>query len=280
MLGPRDLLLSSGAIENPDAEVLVEAAVHGGYAGIVLWPGAYHPNRRSGSDLAELRKRCQGEGIVIHDLDALVLWAGPDDPGGPYFEEAPATEVFEMAASLEVDGINMLLHSGADIDLDAATAAFAKACDRAAELGVKLHLEFSRSRVPRNITEAARVVEDAGRPNGGLMIDAWHVHWGSGSYDDLRAVAGERITGVQLCDAPPEEPEDYGRATRHQRLAPGRGAADLSRLLRNLRAIGASAPLCLEVFDTSHVETIGPVAWAKTMADCTRELLSRVDRDD
>ena len=23
-------------------------------------------------------------------VDAVVVWAGPDDPGGPYFEEAPA----------------------------------------------------------------------------------------------------------------------------------------------------------------------------------------------
>ena len=276
-MGPSDLLLSSGAIENPAAEVLVEAAVQGGYAGIALWPGDYHPRYRPGSDLQELRKRCEGEGIAIHDLDAMVLWAGAGDPGGPYYEEAPEDEVYEMAEVLGVDGINMLLHADPLPSLEAATEAFATACDRAAEHGLKLHLEFGRTRVPGHIPDAARVVEDAGRPNGGLMIDAWHVHWGRGSYEDLLSVPGSRITGVQLCDAPPREPEDYGWATRHQRVAPGRGAADLAGLLRNLRRIGAHAPLCLEVFDSPRVEQIGPVAWAIEMADCARTLLSQLE---
>jgi len=205
----------------------------------------------------------------------MVVWAGPDDPGAPYYEEALESEVFEMAEALQVDGINLLLHSAPGSGMEVATEAFAAACDRAAALGVRVHLEFGRTRVPGNIPEAARVVEDAGRPNGGLMIDAWHVHWGSGSFEDLGAVAGSRITGVQLCDAPPVEPEDYGWATRHQRVAPGRGAADLALLLRKLRAIGSRAPLCLEVFDTPRVGRIGPVAWAKEMADCAREVLAQ-----
>ena len=275
MLGPRDLVLSSGAIENPPAEGLVDAASAGGYRGIALWPGAYHPSYRAGSDLYELRARCDAAGVVIHDLDAIVVWAGPDDPGPPYYEEALEREVHEMAATLGVEGVNLLLHSKPGTSLDAASAAFAAACDRAAEHGLKVHLEFGRARAPANIPEAARVVEDAGRANGGLMIDAWHVHWGSGSFADLASLAGSRVTGVQLCDAPAAEPPDYGWATRHQRVVPGKGAADLQDLLRNLRAIDCRAPLCLEVFDTPRVERIGPVAWARALADSARALLAQ-----
>ena len=274
MLGPGDLILSSGAIENPYAEVLVEAALAGGYAGIALWPGAYHPRHRPGVDLLELKRRCEDAGVAIHDLDAMVVWAGPDDPGGPYYEEARDSDVLEMARLLEVDGINLLVHSDPPASMAQATEAFAAACDRAAELGLKVHLEFGRTRVPHDIPEAARVVTDAGSPNGGLMIDAWHVHWGPGSYEDLLGVEGARITGVQLCDAPAVDPENYGYATRHQRVAPGRGSAALTSLIRNLRAIGAPAPWCLEVFDTSRVERIGPVAWAKEMAKAARNVIA------
>ena len=276
MLGPRDLVLSSGAIENPPADVLVEAAVAGGYAGIALWPGDYHPSRRPGSDLRELGRRCADAGVVIHDLDAMVVWAGPDDPGAPYYEEAVEREVFEMAEALDVRGINMLINSEPGSSLECATEAFAAACDRAKEHGARLHLEFGRTRAPGTIPEAAQVVADAGRSNGGLMIDAWHVHWGDGSYADLADVPGSRVTGVQLCDAPASEPERYGYATRHQRVLPGAGAADLILMLENLRAIGCEAPLCLEVFGTSRVEEVGPVAWAREMAESTRVLLARL----
>lgn len=274
MLGPKDLVLSSGAIENPPVETLVEAASAGGYRGITLWPGAYHPNHHPGCDPKELHARCDGAGLVLHDLDAIVVWAGPDDPGAPYYEEALEREVYEMAEALDVDGVTLLLHSSPVASVDAASAAFAAACDRAAEHGLNVHLEFGRARVPSDIAEAARVVEQAGRANSGLMIDAWHVHWGSGSFADLMSLVGSRVTGVQLCDAPETEPADYGWATRHKRVVPGRGAADLRTLLRNLNAIGCEAPICLEVFDTSRVEEIGPIAWACELADAARALLA------
>ena len=87
-LGPNDLLLSSGTLNNPPPAELVRAALAGGYAGVVLWPGAYLAREEIASDLAPLRRRIEDAGLVLHDLDAVIVWAGPDDPGPPYYEEA------------------------------------------------------------------------------------------------------------------------------------------------------------------------------------------------
>ena len=106
------------------------------------------------------------------------------------------------------------------------------------------------------------------------MLDAWHVHHGPGSFDDVASVPGEAITGIQLCDVPASEPEDYGYATRFRRLLPGRGAADLAGLLRGLAANDCSTPLSLEVFDTERVQQVGAVAFAREMGEATRALLA------
>ena len=275
MLGPNDLVLSSGAIDNPDVAELVRAARAGDYAGIALWPGAYLARASSASALGEMRARFDDAGLVVHDLDAAVVWAGPDDPGAPYYEEAPEREVYRMADALGAHGVNVLLHSGPNLDLECAAEAFAALCDRAAQHGLRAHLEFSRSRVPANLPSAARVVELTERANAGLMIDTWHVHWGDRGFGDLISVPGERVSGVQLSDAPAEEPQDFARATRHQRLLPGSGVVPLEEFLALLRTIDSRAPLCIEAFDTQRVARIGPVAYAREMADAARALLSR-----
>lgn len=270
MLGPEDLVLSSGVIGNPAAPELVRAAQAGGYRGLALWPGAYRD-----ANWNEMRSRFDDAGLVVQDLDAIVVWAGPDDPGGPYYEEAIEHEVYAMADVLRPRGVNVLLHGSGDLSEQLAAEAFAGVCDRAAEHDLIAHLEFSRTRTPADIPSAARVVEFAGRSNGGLMVDAWHVHWGASSFDALRGVPGERVTGVQLCDAPETEPAEFGWATRHARKLPGTGSAELHVMLEALRSIGCRAPICIEAFDTARVEEIGAVAFAHEMSDATRRLFSQ-----
>jgi sugar phosphate isomerase/epimerase len=273
VLGPTDLVLSSGVVGNPPIDELIEAARAGGFAGLTLWPSAYHVDQPGALPLAETHRRLEDSGLFVQDVDAAVVWAGPDDPGGPYYEEAPERAVLELGAAIGALGMNLLVIGDDDVHQDAIVDAFGEACDRAAEHGLRVHLEFSRSRPPPDLLGAVRVVEQAARPNAGIMLDAWHVHFGPGSFADLEGVAGERVTGVQLSDAPPREPEDYAHAVRHARLLPGRGVADLGLLLRQLAAIGSRAPLSLEAFDTQRVERIGAVAFARELGEASRAVL-------
>jgi sugar phosphate isomerase/epimerase len=274
MLGAGDLVLSSGAVGNPPVPELVEAALAGGYRGLDLWPGAYLARTAAAADLAEMRGRFRDAGLVLQNLDAVIVWAGPDDPGPPYYEEAVEHEVYRMADALGARGVNVLLQARTRLSEEAAAEAFAGVCDRAAAHGLAAHLEFSRARTPADIPAAARVIARAGRANAGLMVDAWHVHWGASDFSDLRELPGACVTGVQLCDAPADEPVDFAAATRHQRLLPGTGVADLGEMLAALEAIGSRAPLCIESFDSERVAAVGPVAYAREMADAARLVLA------
>ncbi len=278
MLGFGDLVLSSGALGNPSLEDLLVAAQAGGYRGLALWPGDYHPTLRQGPSIPEMRRMIEDSGVELWDLDALVAWVGPDDPGPPYYEEAVEAQIFELAEGLDAHGVNMLLAGHPSAPMEQAAEVVAGVAERAAEHGLVTHLEFSRGRCTPDIPSAARLVEAVGRDDLGLMLDAWHVHWGPGSFADVDELMGERVTGVQLNDAPPTEPSDLGWATRHQRGVPGEGVLDLPSLLRSLERIGCSAPICVEVFDTPRLEECAITEFAVELADATRRVLEKVAR--
>lgn len=274
-VGSNDLVLSSGTVGNPDPAELLSAAQAGGFKGLVLWPMAYLGHPDIASDMAGFRVRIEDAGLCVWDVDAMIVWAGPGDPGPPYFEEALAEETLRMAEALGANGVNVLVLSQPDVSDDATIETFARVCDRAAEHGLVAHLEFSRSRVPGDLKGAQRVVKEAGRSNAGIMVDAWHVHWGHGDVEDLLGVDGRLVTGIQVCDGPADEPADFAYATRHHRWLPGQGVIPLRRMHEILGEIGSGAPVCVEAFDTERVKQIGAVAFACELADSWRALLSR-----
>ena len=265
-LGPDDLVLSSGSLDNPSPEVLVEAAVAGGFAGVTLWPVVYPPDPALG-------KRFRDAGLAVADMDAAIVWVGPDDPGGPYFEEAPRDVVFEAAAALGATGVNTLLVCARSATKEQAVEAMAGLADQGAAIGVDVYMEFSRNRPIPDPRASAEVVAATGRANCGLTVDFWHVHYGPGDFADFASIPGYLVGAIQLNDAPAEFPDDLGWATRYLRCVPGEGAMDLPAALRAIRDAGSLAPITLEVFDSARQEQLGPVGFARLLGDATRRVL-------
>ncbi len=164
-------------------------------------------------------------------------------------------ELFAVADALGARSLNAVDVFGGPWSLDDAAESFAALCRRAAEHGLLVQLEFLPwSKIP-DLEAAWSVVREAGEPNGGLAIDAWHYfRSGSAAGGTLRGVPGERIVGVQLCDAPAVAEADPLHATLHERLLPGQGELDLAGLVADLRATGTTAPLGVEVFSDALAE--------------------------
>ncbi|WP_419919478.1 sugar phosphate isomerase/epimerase family protein [Candidatus Poriferisocius sp.] len=267
-LGPEDLVLSSGSLDNPPIEVLVEAGVAGGFAGLTLWPAAYPPDPTIG-------ERIRDAGLAVVDMDAAIVWVGPGDPGGPYYEEAPRETVFETAAALGAGGVNTLLVCSGSVTQEQVVEALVGLADQGAAIGVSVYMEFSRNRpVPDPLT-SAEVVAATGRENCGLTVDFWHVRHGPGDFSDFASIPGHLIGAIQLNDAPAEFPTDLGWATRHRRCVPGEGAMDLPGALRIIRDGGCRAPITLEVFDGDRLGALGPGGFARLLGDSARRVLDQ-----
>ena len=78
---------------------------------------------------------------------------------------------------------------------------------------------------------------------------------------------------MQINDAPAEPAGDLIAETLSGRLLPGEGAIPLGRWLRWLDAIGARAPIGVEVF-SSALDALPPVEVGRRCGDAARAVLA------
>lgn len=283
-LGPHDLVLCSGSFgaQVPLAD-RIRAAARAGFRGLSVWPRDYAQARASGLSDADLRALLGDCGVAVAELDGVWSWLpGADrevpaeqDPVG--FFRTREDDLYRVADAIGGRSLNAIDAFGGDWTLDAAAEAFAALCDRAAAHGLLVHLEFLPwTRVP-DVATAWEIARRAERPNAGIVVDSWHFFRGNPDWGALARVPGERVTAVQLSDAPARPGSDPIAETLHERRLPGEGELDLPRLVSALRAIGAQAPLGVEVFSASlHAQDASQVA--ERAAGAMRRLLAASER--
>jgi sugar phosphate isomerase/epimerase len=222
----------------------VRSAVAGGYDAIGLYIGDY-VRLRDSDQLGVLDELLAEHSMPLTDIEVLRGWGtvGLDDPAYATLEE----DAFAMADRW---GCRYVQAIGDVVD-DIAEAGqrFAALCDRAADHGLVVGLEF----LPfTNIVDAdagRAIVEAADRVNGGLCVDIWHHTRGSNDVEQLRRLRSEHIVGVQMSDGPltPTNPNDYVDDCLRYRVAPGEGEMDAVGFVTEILHIGANVPWQLEV---------------------------------
>jgi sugar phosphate isomerase/epimerase len=270
-LGPDDLVLSAGTIPSASLRERVAAARAGGFAGISLRVrDLVRAREAEGLSDAGARALLEESGVRVGEIEVLSGWR----PGAPVGRRSPtADEVFAAAEAVDARSVSVVEGPGVPPPLDAAVEAFSALCDRGAALGLLLHFEFWPGSA-LDLATAARIVAAAGKPNGGLLVDSWHLARTEGGDALLARVPGSSVLALQISDSPavcaPED--DYMQATLTRRLVPGEGALDLAGLLRRLRDAGCTAPVSAEVWSEA-LAARPPVDVAREVGDAMRALL-------
>jgi sugar phosphate isomerase/epimerase len=254
-----------------DAVGKVHAAAEAGYAAIGMFLGQWSALRENPAELERVDAALDETGLVVANIETLRGWAVPSAIGEAY-EQLEAL-AFDMADHWGCRYVQVI--GDADGPLDEAAAGFAALCDRAADHGLLVGLEWVPSMT--NITSARtalQIVTDAGRTNGGLCVDSWHFTRSTNELDDLRAIPGELVVATQLNDgttAPQDH--DYYRDCLANRLPPGDGEFSLVDIIRILDANGSRAPIGVEV--CSSELWAAPVGHAaQVSADAMRRVLA------
>lgn len=276
MLGPDDLVVTASTLGNPPFRTLVEAAAEGGFAGLSVFPSeSYQPAVASGLTSPELRRMLADHGLVVNDVDALVCSGDPNDPGAGGMGAAGEAMLFEAAEALGASFVNVVFMARQPMSVEQGAEVFAGVCDRAAEHGLSAYLEFVPFMTVSDAAAAWAIVDRADRPGSGVMVDSWHVFRGATTEEDLRAIPGERICGIQLNDAPAEPMENPVEETLHHRLVPGEGAIDLVGLVRLLDEVGSPAPRSVEVFSDALLASGTPAEISVRVGDAVRAIRAR-----
>ena len=273
-----DLVLAHGTLRGVGFRERVHAAAAAGFAGIGLATGAYARLREQGWTDAGLAGVLDGAGVRLTEVEGLLGFSSTGAvrsgvlAGRRYGDAATEQRALAMADAFGVRHLTVTAAFDGVLEPDAA-AAFAGLCDRAGEHGLLVALEpMACSTVP-DVAAAVRLVTEAGRPNGGLCLDSWHLYRGGGDEQQLRELPAGLVLVVQLDDGPaqPVDP-DYLVDTMHHRVLPGDGELPLPAFLGALDAAGVRAPVSVEVLSDA-LAARSPDEVARRAAEATRRVL-------
>ena len=279
-LGPNDLVLCSGTVarQTPLRDRL-GAASAAGFGGISLWGRDYRAAREEGFDDSEIASLIADHGLAVAELDPAWWWT----PGAAAVHIPPEAdpvdvfrygedEVLRIAEVLGARSINAVDVLGGSYGPAEAAEGFARLCDRAADHGLLVHLEWlAWSKIP-DLATARAIVDMAERPNGGLTVDVWHCVRTDTAPAEIATLPGRLVASIQLSDGPAQPEPELVTATLHHRQLPGHGEFDLAGYLRALRSTGTEAPVGVEIF-SDDLHRLGATEAARRAAEATRAVL-------
>jgi sugar phosphate isomerase/epimerase len=251
----------------------IAAAAAAGYAGIGMRPRDRAEALASGLTDADMRAMLDDHGVALVELEVLRSWGMM----GEAAEEARRHEdqMYELADAL--GGRHMMAIGEIEGDLDTVAERFAGLCDRAADHGLRVAIEFLPWTTIPDAGVAWDIVRLADRDNGGVLVDTWHHFRGAADDDLLRAIPPDRIVCLQFDDADAEVVGTLLEDTLHRRRLPGEGSFDLEGFIRLMDDHGVRCPLSVEILSDELRQRSADEA-ATAAAEATRSVLRAARR--
>jgi sugar phosphate isomerase/epimerase len=246
VLGPDDIVLCSGTVKRAPLELTVRAAASAGFDGVSLYHHEYVAALEAGWSDGALRSLVDDLGLAVAELDGRMAWLPGDH------DIASVDEMVDAACALGARSITVLETDGrvpdVDLPLDVFAEHYAALADRAATVGLLVHIEYFPFSGIRDLATALEIARRADRPNAGVMVDTWHhVRGPDVGRLDVEAAAPS-VLALQVGDVLADPMDDRRAEMMHHRVLPGEGVAPLASLLRALRDHGSTAPVEVEVY--------------------------------
>jgi sugar phosphate isomerase/epimerase len=141
-----------------------------------------------------------------------------------------------------------------------------RGADICGKYGLKLAIEFnSQHDVINSITALRDILNGAGRPNAGMLLDAYHLERSGAGGRGFADVSPDEIAAFQYSDAPPG-PVMAGVKRPTDRLPPGQGIVRWIEVLQLLAEKGYDGHL--------SYEAPNPAQWAREPLDVAREAVT------
>ncbi len=258
----------------------LDAAAAAGCSGIGLYIGEFARLRDDeGLTSSAIGTALATRGLCLGEIEALRGWWALDGDGDG--STAAAYRRDEALAIAMADGVGaryVQVIGPYECGFEQVVDRFGRLCDLMARHDVLVGIEFlpfTNIATPR---DALRIVEAAGRTNGGVCADIWHHARGTNDLADILALPGDRVFAAQMNDGTMVPATlDYKTDCLTSRVPPGEGEFDCTGFVRALVSIGVTAPISLEVPSTAMWELPAAEA-ARRAADGMRRVLADAAR--
>jgi sugar phosphate isomerase/epimerase len=254
-----------------ELRIALAACAEGGVDGTCVWLVNAQQAEADGLSRGELIDLHAAHGLQARIAQGLTVWArDPLDERAVRSESEPVLDfALELGASQVVAAcLEPTLHPQIARGLGLAA-------DLAADRGLQLGVEFVSFSALSTLSAARQLIEEADRPNLGLLLDS--LHWwrqpGSVNPEQLRSLDSNMIHVFDVADAPGVAPGDLMGEAIAGRLLPGQGELDIAALGRVLDDMGARPIVAPEVMNPSLLSSDRADDVATVMS-ATRAVLS------
>jgi sugar phosphate isomerase/epimerase len=255
------------------------AAEAGGFNSLAVAPEAYRQAISSGLSAKDMVAMASDKGVALRHLDTLTDWApvrvpSEIDAGLRSRFDVSADECFAICEALGLETI--LAVAGYDegaIPLEVLVEGFGRLCDRAAQNGLWVDLEFMPFWGLPDLATAWAIVAAAQRKNAGIMVDTWHFSKGNPDFALLKSLPGECLVSVQVADAlQAQQGATLFEDTVRFRKFPGEGELPIAEILAILHKKGHLRRIGPEVF-SDEADALPPEIAGKRSAESLRRVL-------
>lgn len=225
----------------------VEAAARAGFTGFAMCFTDL-PSVVARYGYAEMRAILAINGMRHLEYEACVDWFATGARGAAAAQ--PRQILMDAARELGGGNIKACGDMAGDWPLESMIEGFAALCDEACLYGARVSIEmvaFSNLATPQRVLD---IVTAAGRSNGGMFLDIWHVMRGHVSLLEIGALQGSMIFGVELNDAAAAITGTLFEDTISNRRFCGDGDFDVAGFMRAVKATGYWGPYGVEILST------------------------------
>ncbi|AEV62047.1 Xylose isomerase domain protein TIM barrel [Pseudomonas ogarae] len=219
--------------------------------------------------ISTVRNILQDNGIKHVEVEFLTDWHLDGERRAA--SDKMRDELLEIAGELGARSLKVAggLFEDGPPDVPRMRETFALLCDRAQPFGVNVVIEFLPFSSVCTIDRAIAVTENV-RPNGGLLVDTWHVARGGMSFDEIAKIPLELIKSIELDDANHAIVETLFNDSTHHRKLCGEGALDVPAFIQQVVNVGYRGPWGVELISAElrklPLEVVAKRAFDTTLA--------------
>jgi sugar phosphate isomerase/epimerase len=253
--GPFRFCLNTSTIsgQNPGLLHAIEIAAEAGYDGIELWINDIKEYLKHGNSIQSLASFLSPKNIAVENAISFTEWLVNDDEK----RKAALAELEEEMKLMTVLGCRRIAAPPAGVnkdepmDFEKAGARYRQILSLGRKYKVMPQLEFwGASGTLFNLSQTLAIAAAANDRDARILPDIYHLFRGGSGFEGLNLVNGKAIEIIHVNDYPSSKP--VNEQTDSDRVYPGNGAAPLKQVLRDLKNIGGTKVLSLELFNETY----------------------------
>jgi len=248
-VSPWPIMMNSATIRPTPLKDQIKYVADAGFDGIEPWMDALEKYDAEGGSVKDLGKQIADRGLRIANV--IGLWDGMPEGDEAFAASLPMSRNrMRLCAELGSPYVAALpLPDRENFNLTDAAKRYAELVKIGREeFGIQPIMEFvSVFKGVTRLGQAAAIALDADTPHAYVLPDTFHMWKGGGGFAGIGRLQGDFIADFHWNDVPPGITQSA--ANDGTRIMPGDGILPLTQCLKDLKAIGYTRGLSLEIFN-------------------------------